>query len=612
MGGTIRTANDLVNNPRFQRLPVADRLKVLATFETMHRPSSSANPSPPMVSGPGGVVADAAEGAWQVLEGLPAASLAALRQASPTGLSGLETASNIATPSPLTSRISESPKNAAISLVPGANAAIGLADLIARLAGYKPLANETIGEAQNQIGEAAGQAAMMALMAKISDLANNQPDKVSAGKNKISTALAVPGGKGGLRAAKMEEDIETAAPHLAKISREGELTPPSLMDKLHGRGTPQWFDDTARNIDDYKNKLWKDSHEAPVQRHALAPFDWQKVASEADSEVLPEDDSTQARLAKSWVDREIPKLKTLKSADVKVRLLNQEIKSLPERYGPVGARVRLAALKALRGEIDNELESMGEPGVRQANKEWGALNNIQTRLQERYYQETGKAARSSPIPEWMHVYAFGHPGGVAAGIGVRLGSMFRPTAAMQLYKGLRLLQQSGIEPPPVFIPFMRTAAGLLGEGPKVTPPPADESFVIGYPAMQEAPAAVRLGRLLAEHAGAPFEMPASSAVEVIPKAERVPGKYAGMLDQNIKSIGPNSPESAMPGGRLKKLTGIAGRLKPSAKSLLDTMARDKDVSTLLEIYLKDPESDRGRLALDVLQRKLGVLYKRNR
>lgn len=489
----------------------------------------------------------------------------------------------------------ESPTRAILGTVPGASGVLSAADLTGRALGLKPLVQESIPEAQESTAEGAGQLGAMYALGKATPriLRGVSPEaQAAAGTERIKTALVPKVGRAGAAGAQMEADLQTAQPHLAKIGREGELSSTSLMDKLHGRGTPEWFNDTAQNIADYKAKLWKDNHAAAIDRHAQAPFDWQKVAGSAEREILPQDDTVQSRMARSWIEREIPKLETLSDADTKIRLLNADIRALPEKYGPVGVRVRQAALSALRNQIDNQLESMGEPGVKQSNRAYGALKNIQDRLQERYYQETGKAARSSPIPDWMHAYVFGHSGGAAIGVGARLGSMFKPSPAMNLFKGLQTLGRSDLEPAAPYTPPFRPIRGLLGQGPLITPAPADTSFVTGgkamppiytgsrmlpegnppiivgrsplgsavrgmptEPELYQSTRAMRTGKLLPETAGGPYAMPPSSTVEVLPPAERVPGRYAGLLDQRVERIGPKGAEPEVNARKPIKIKG---------------------------------------------------------
>ena len=282
--------------------------------------------------------------------------------------------------------------------------------------------------------------------------AARDPAAVKGAVEGIFNSLHPRVGRAGVAAQKMQRDIELVAPDLAQISRDTPLGKATLMERVKGRGEPGWFSEAATRIDDYKSRLWEQGHKAPVDRHAAMPFDSGKVLRETLAEIHPEDDTNQSRMAVAWAQREIPKLQTVKSADNKIRLLNADIRALPEKYGPVGARVRMKALSSIRNQLDNHLVEAGETGVRDINRRWGALNAVEGRMRERYFQETGKIAGKSPLPDWMHAYVFGHPGGAAYGIGIRASRMFMPDDALSMRAAMEKLGKSGLRPEPIFTP----------------------------------------------------------------------------------------------------------------------------------------------------------------
>lgn len=337
------------------------------------------------------------------------------------------------------------------------------------------------------------------------------PDIDKATEN-IYAALGTPAGRAGQRAAQMEQDITAAKPHLAKIER-AEPTPRTIRQALTGKGDPEWFGQTADKIADYKADLWDKAHNEQVGRHSEAPFDNQTTLRNSLGSINRQDDMRQSAKAREWAEREIPRIQTLGDADQRIRLLNDEIKKLPEKYGPVGARVRMAVVKSLRDQLDDQLESLGESGVKENNRAYGALKNIEDRLRERHYQETGKATKASPIPDWLHAYVFTHPGGAAIGAGLRLNKMFAPEAASQLRSGMATLAKSGLEPEPIAGPpagMLRPIKGYLTAGPRIGEPAPDESYVRGTTAAAE-PMTVA-GRLRALPPGegiGPIQMPPS-------------------------------------------------------------------------------------------------------
>lgn len=413
----------------------------------------SAAASAPNVSA-ASAVENALRGAWQAVGGMFPATASMLKSLSPTGLTGAETARNIMTPTDQTNAIVNAPASSMagkiiLGGIPGAMGAASTADLAARAAGLSPLTQQSIPELQANTANLAGQVAATAGAMKIGQ-SPSQESVLQKGQEQLRGALGVPPGKGGIRAAKMASDVSVASPHLAEIARQMDYTPRSFLDKIKRpmSGNPEWLDDVAQKIDSYKQQLWKQQHESIINRHADAPFDWNKVKAEAESSILPEDDVGQAKLAQQWLDRNIGQLRTLKNADTKVRLLNQEIKSLPERYGPVGARVRMALQNALRQQIESQLTGQfNEPGVIETNQAYGALKNVQGRLEEQYYRETNKASKASPLPDWLHAYAFMHPGEFAAfGVGINAARAMTPGAAALMRRGIVNIGNSGIRP----------------------------------------------------------------------------------------------------------------------------------------------------------------------
>lgn len=393
------------------------------------------------------------------------------------------------------------------------------------------------------------------------------PERMEAeGTTGLSNALGTPPGKAGVRAANMLADIETAKPDLAQIAKDTPLNKAGIIKRMEGRGNPEWFSDTAGNIADYKENLWEQGHTKPVERHADMPLDdfdqngnpKNVVLKRTLGEILPEDDSVQSRLAAQWAQREIPKINTLQSADTKIRLLNKEIRTLPEVYGPVGVRVRVAAVQALRDQLDKKLQDANETGVLDVNRRWGALNNIENRLRERYFQETGKDARAGILPDWIHAYAFAHPGGMALGTGLRLGRMFSPDDPTMLGRAMRALSKTGLSAPPIETPGYvgRPPAGLLpapGEtytdvgvqapgGPNTQPPPIQmrgQTATRALPSIGESGAGGPDWTLGTQAPGGPNSIPPSIRLGEVPQTTAL----ARRPGQSPTTVMPSSGET---------------------------------------------------------------------
>lgn len=399
-------------------------------------------------------------------------------------------------------------------------------------------------ERAETIGENLGPIAAFGAAGKLGET-KSQPLE---GLNKIEKASNPKVGKAGKTAQSFRNDLDTAKEHLSKIARD---TPDSssFLERTLGKGDPEWYSETAGNISDYKDQLWDKEHTEPVTRQKHQLFNYNnKVIEDATKEIDTQDDQDQSAKAIDWIHKEIPRIKTVGEADSRIRRLNAEIKSLPETYGPVGARVRLEALKSIRENLDQRLSELGESGVKKSNKEWGSLRNIEDRLRERYFQETGKAAKSSPIPDWFHLYGFGGIHGASLGAGLRLGSMLKPSPSVNLVRGMRELGKSGMEPtPPVRPstyqpgPVPRAPIGLLPpvggfpQQPTPQPAPTTPQAVLRFnPTTGEAIPSVQ-----------PFQAP-NQAVQ--PPIEQ---KIQGQLPQ----VEPTTTESQLPD--IKPATKVA-------------------------------------------------------
>lgn len=278
--------------------------------------------------------------------------------------------------------------------------------------------------------------------------------------------------------------------------------------------------------------------------------------------------------------------------------------------------------RSIANEIDSFLERQGVPS-KEIRKKYGSLTEVQKRVQGRL----GYMVKSN--------YGLGRVmGGARGGGGIGEGGEFsghgifvterlanilpaindilagRPWwSGSPIDIGIKEGFRTGGEVPSLKgIP--KSIAGLL-EAPKPGLPPdlsVETSGNVPFN-IHLTTRAQRLGLLLPEKAGSPYEVGPSSLEEKVPVAERVPGKYAGMLDQNVKSLSSKEPIDLSVSRSPVRISGVAGRIYPVPKGLLDTIARNPELSSLLKTYLDDPDGARGRIALGDLQRRLGVLQK---
>jgi len=284
---------------------------------------------------------------------------------------------------------------------------------------------------------------MGAIAGKVADW-RSSPER---GIANVTAALDRPTGRGGVRAAEGMAADKIAQNDLATIQRQTPV-------KASG---PERFHEFANNIDDYQDKIWNEAHKPQIQRWENEPTNVQGIAAEA-SKSLPTEATDanpgETAKAKTWISDVLAKPRSLGQLDDFLRELNNDLRGKrSEPYGPKDVAVRNAAAKAIRNEIDNVLERNGEPGVREFNQRWGALENEKERAIEQGFNEMRKAGKAPTVPPWLHVYEFLHPGAEAipasVGLGVSLGRMLMPTPAGKLGRGLGQLGRSSLEAPPM-------------------------------------------------------------------------------------------------------------------------------------------------------------------
>lgn len=330
----------------------------------------------------------------------------------------------------------------------------GLAAALPMLGPVAAQAGEELGRGEYGAGlahatEALVPAVAPEILGRVREGLRGTPEQLATkGTQGLSEALQTPAGKGGIRAAEMDRNIQIAQSDISKLAREQPLT---------AKGAER-FHEMAEKIGEHQDKLWDEGHKPGIERHANAPIDQANLVSAGQAAITAEAADAapaEAAAAQKWLETGINKARSLESLDKLVREINDDLrgKDVLNRYGPLQIRVRQAVVKAARGEIDRTLESFGEQGVRDINQRWGALDKIKDRLEERAVQEGRTETRKGPIPDWVHLYSFMHPGlealPVSVGAGFRIGSMLRPDMATRLGRSYRVLGRAGLEPPPM-------------------------------------------------------------------------------------------------------------------------------------------------------------------
>ena len=296
-------------------------------------------------------------------------------------------------------------------------------------------------EAAVPAAEVAGGEALHIGAEKTAPLRNER--RMTKGTEKVTAALDTPPGKGGQKAASMDKALTDTRGDLADLEREQPAA---------GKGADA-FKALDDKIEDRRQAMWDEGHKPAVERHKDAPINMQKVIADGKrsitaeaSEAAPEE----AVAANKFLDG-LNKDRTVESTDKLIREINDDLKgqNSATRYGRLQIRTRQAVVKALRNQLDETLENMGEKGLKDVNRRWGALGEVQDRVRERAVQLFRQESKAGPIPDWVHLYSFMHPSGVipAIGAGVRLSSLFKPNPGRQLNKGLKLLGSTDLTAP---------------------------------------------------------------------------------------------------------------------------------------------------------------------
>lgn len=421
------------------------------------------------------------------------------------------------------------------------------------------------------------------------------PAMLEKGQRGMLQFLRETPGKGGAKASAMARDVDiaTKSGDLPQIFRDAPIT------EKNARAVGEVVD----KIDDYQDRLWNGMHEAPVSRHPNAPVDTQGALRESLSEIEPADrrvsSPAQIRSAETWLKQMFKPGLTVAEADAAIRRLNTEIKQPPEAWGPIGARVRMTALRQLRQRVDETLTANGEVSIREANQRWGALDHIKEKLAERYAQQWLKDANKPAIPSWMHAYAFANAHRLAIGLGARLAGMLAPGEvdafidAGKSYAGARVPPAQLTTSARMPIPPGRQLPGpgettttLYGTGerapggPRTTPPP-----LTGREATPEerGMAIVRRPDLGKQAPGGPRSMP--------PPPEMPPSEGA-------------APLARIPGHTYQEAASAGVRTPPPGYSSPASMSPIPEVEAHMAGLLRAGKISRGEI---MRMTRLGVL-----
>lgn len=491
--GTIHTINDLINDPRFAKMPLPAKNKMMMTFPefsqkspqdrmkilrvVQYGPGSIQTSAPEKATTAGQIAKQAGIGVGEAISGLgqgvmDIASLpfqALKAEASPpsgpvesvaAGIPGGLLAYRMLI-HPQQKQFEKASKTTGVEKAGHIGA--GLLPVVGPIAGT---AAEQIGRHPSTIPFTAGRALGWSVGGDIAGsvpVGKTEKAHLESGVSKLGKAMDVAGGKGGVKAAEMTRDLRTAAPDLVYIHE-------NMPSDAKGA---EYLHDLAESIDQRQQEIWDKGHEPGINRHAMVPVDTEAIANAAEksmSKMSRRVNPGEAKAAQQWIDESVRPGMNLKELDEFVRNVNSDLRgkspSQVGGYGPQGINARFAAVRAARAEIDRILQSFGEPGVKEYNQRWGALERVKLRTQELAVNQARREAKSGPIPSWAHVYSFYHGYGIPMiGVGIHAAGLFRKTPVDMMKSSLSDLSKSGISPGDFPRQGNRPVRGLLPRGP---------------------------------------------------------------------------------------------------------------------------------------------------
>ena len=295
---------------------------------------------------------------------------------------------------------------------------------------------------------------------------------------------------------------------------------------------------------------------------------------------------------------------SLDDVETLLREANAELEGFYAKFPP-GQRSALTAnpeamalnarAQALRDTLYRALDDPGGgEAARELNRRYGALldiedaafrrSNVAKRQQpESLSEQIGKVRAASDMMRGTWRLLHGDLSGAADIAAAKAG---RETATFlkeqQTTDALirRAFQSFRGERVPVTMPQPRSIAGLLGPGPRITPPPADASFVRSVPAVAQ-PSNPR--RLLSPPSSEPATPPRRifhMGGDVAPDASSVTAKPAAPIDYAV-----DPTDTVKAGGfRVKQYSGDpaaaqAAVAKPEVRGMLERMLEDLNTFT---------------------------------
>jgi hypothetical protein len=434
--------------------------------------------------------------------------------------------------------------------------------------------------------------------------ANLQEPLARRGIEKTLSATSMPAGQHNLR-----EAFTLAAPDLAEMER---LAPLKQTKKAGGFVNPDLrIRETVKNIDDHLDSLWNMERKPQIDRNGeLQTLTREQLLGDATPEQI-------GRIEKSF-KMAIPQEINLATADKLLVKVNTRLRGA-EGMTPEGRAMalelspdlqRFNEMKgALHENIGGLLERVGEPGIKEFNRRYGALSQVRDALRNRMNPE-----ESIRVLDALRV-----TGGIGRNVNLFERLHLKASPGRNLQKGLEELAQTGLRitpatprPPtagllpapatPMGGPVdmggsarsgrWTTAAGLLGD----TPPIQGEYIPPGAP--QAAPRT------------SPFIHPIESPAGVQdPFRIQAPRMRSG----TVPPIEPVTSSTMLPGGAgVREMRLLPGGTEPSSVAAPGT---PKPIPPIEPVKPAAPVEDTGAKrsqAIQELSNKISDLRRQNK
>lgn len=284
------------------------------------------------------------------------------------------------------------------------------------------------------------------------------PEAVSAS---VHAGMLEPSAKEAINAAR---DLDIAKADLAEIARKPV--------KVKGAGGTYT---RLLNVMNYADNLWEKAHNEPIARRANMPFDTKGVLEDVApvlSDVAAQNAPAEAKAAGTWLQGNFTgPPKTIGEVDALLREVRADLKSPSAQtaYAPLMYRVKSAVADSLVKRLDEHLEALGETGVRDSNRRYGALRTVARNMADSAVSEARQSGGKNWFQRAMHIYTYLNPlSGTPPHMGISAlpGRSFTPPST-HIAAGFKILANSELKAPAIVPP---TTPAMATPPTAVAPP----------------------------------------------------------------------------------------------------------------------------------------------